>query len=55
MRTLEIGVGAFMLAGILALVVLVVKVSGVTLTPAEETHRLFAEFDTWPACAPGPR
>ncbi len=45
MRTIEIGVGAFMLAGILALVVLVVKVSGVTLTPGEETHRLFAEFD----------
>jgi phospholipid/cholesterol/gamma-HCH transport system substrate-binding protein len=45
MRTIEISVGAFVLAGILALVVLVVKVSGVSLaTGTEATHRLFAEF-----------
>jgi phospholipid/cholesterol/gamma-HCH transport system substrate-binding protein len=44
MRTIEISVGAFVLAGVLALVVLVVKVSGVTLTPTETTHRVYAEF-----------
>jgi phospholipid/cholesterol/gamma-HCH transport system substrate-binding protein len=45
MRTIEISVGAFVLAGILALVVLVVKVSGVTLTTgAADTHQVFAEF-----------
>ena len=44
MRTIEISVGAFVLAGALAMVVLVVKVSGVTLTAAEESHRVRAEF-----------
>jgi phospholipid/cholesterol/gamma-HCH transport system substrate-binding protein len=45
MRTIEISVGAFVLAGILALVVLVVKVSGVTLTTGgEDSHQVFAEF-----------
>lgn len=44
MRTIEISVGAFVLAGILALVVLVVKVSGVTLAAAGDTHRIYAEF-----------
>lgn len=45
MRTIEISVGAFMLAGILALVVLIVKVSGVTLTTGESMHLVKAEFD----------
>jgi phospholipid/cholesterol/gamma-HCH transport system substrate-binding protein len=45
MRTVEISVGAFMLAGLLALVVLVIKVSGVALTMSPDTHRLLAEFD----------
>lgn len=45
MRTLEIGVGTFMLAGIIAVIVLIVQVSGVTLTPGEATHRVLAEFD----------
>jgi phospholipid/cholesterol/gamma-HCH transport system substrate-binding protein len=45
MRTIEISVGAFMLAGFLALVVLVVQVSGVTLAMAPDTHRVLAEFD----------
>ena len=45
MRTVEISVGAFVLAGLLALVVLVIKVSGVTLTMNPDTHRVLAEFD----------
>jgi phospholipid/cholesterol/gamma-HCH transport system substrate-binding protein len=45
MRTVEISVGAFVLAGILALIVLVVRVSGVTLSADDETHQLLAEFD----------
>ncbi len=45
MRTVEISVGAFVLAGILALIVLVVRVSGVTLAAGGDTHRVFAEFD----------
>ncbi len=44
MRTIEISVGGFVLAGILALVVLVVKVSGVTFTPGGDVHHLKAEF-----------
>lgn len=45
MRTIEISVGAFVLAGILALVVLIVKVSGVTLAADETMHTVAAEFD----------
>lgn len=45
MRTVEISVGAFVLAGMLAMVVLVVKVSGVSLSSGAVTHQLFAEFD----------
>ncbi|MEQ8857337.1 MAG: outer membrane lipid asymmetry maintenance protein MlaD [Pseudomonadales bacterium] len=45
MRTIEISVGAFMLAGILAIVVLIVKVSGVTLSTGESVHLIKAEFN----------
>ncbi|MEZ5558776.1 MAG: outer membrane lipid asymmetry maintenance protein MlaD [Pseudomonadales bacterium] len=45
MRTVEISVGAFVLAGILALIVLVVRVSGITLGPAEGSYTLYAEFN----------
>jgi phospholipid/cholesterol/gamma-HCH transport system substrate-binding protein len=46
MRTIEISVGAFVLAGFLALVVLVVQVSGVSLALAPTaSHRVLAEFD----------
>jgi phospholipid/cholesterol/gamma-HCH transport system substrate-binding protein len=45
MRTIEITVGAFVLAAVLALVVLVVRVSGVAMTTGEAAHRVFAEFD----------
>lgn len=45
MRTIEISVGAFVLAAILALVVLVVRVSGLALTVGEQAHQVYAEFD----------
>lgn len=45
MRTIEISVGAFMLAGILALVVLAMKVSGLSVNTTENTYRLYAMFD----------
>ena len=45
MRTIEISVGAFVLAGILALVVLMVRVSGVSFTPESGSYTLYAEFE----------
>ncbi len=45
MRTVEISVGAFVLAGILGLVFLAVQVSGVSLKRAEESYVLKARFD----------
>ena len=45
MRTIEISVGAFVLAGILALVFLAVKVSGVSLSSDRESYRVLARFD----------
>jgi len=55
MRTVEIGVGAFMLAGILALVVLALNVSG--LNPAEQTggYKVYARFDNIGGLRRGPR
>lgn len=45
MRTVEISVGAFMLAGMLALVALAVKVSGLSLNSNQVTYELHAFFD----------
>jgi phospholipid/cholesterol/gamma-HCH transport system substrate-binding protein len=45
MRTVEISVGAFVLAGILAFVVLMVQVSGVTFTRDGGSYRLHAKFN----------
>ena len=45
MRTVEISVGAFVLAGALALTFLAVKVSGVTLTQGDGTYVVKARFD----------
>ena len=45
MRTVEISVGAFVLAGALALVFLAVKVSGVNLTQARDSYIIEARFD----------
>ena len=45
MRTVEISVGAFMLAGMLALVAMAVKVSGLSVKSGNETYQLVAYFD----------
>lgn len=45
MRTVEISVGAFVLAGALALVFLAVKVSGVNLSQSTNAYLVQARFD----------
>jgi len=45
MRTVEISVGAFLLAGILSLIFLAIEVSCVSLSGAEGTYKLTARFD----------
>ena len=44
-RTLEIGVGLFLLAGILALLLLALRVSGLSPTASGDTYKLYAYFD----------
>jgi phospholipid/cholesterol/gamma-HCH transport system substrate-binding protein len=44
-RTVEISVGAFVLAGLLGLVFLGVQVSGVSSTANEERYQVVAQFD----------
>ena len=44
-RTLEIGVGLFLLAGVLALLLLALRVSGLTLGSTEGSYRVYAHFD----------
>jgi len=43
-RTLEMGVGLFLLAGLLALLLLSLRVSGLTVSNAD-TYKLYAYFD----------
>lgn len=45
MRTVEISVGAFMLAGIFSLIVLAVKVSGFDVGAATNTYSISARFE----------
>ncbi len=45
MRTIEISVGAFVLAGILALVFIAIRVSGINTTSQEGTYQLLARFN----------
>lgn len=45
MRTLELTVGVFMLAGVLALVFLALRVSGLSMESGEETYRIKAKFE----------
>ncbi|MEM8766763.1 MAG: MlaD family protein, partial [Pseudomonadota bacterium] len=45
MRTVEISVGAFVLAGALALIFLAVKVSGVNLAQSSDSYLVTARFD----------
>ncbi|MBM7061577.1 outer membrane lipid asymmetry maintenance protein MlaD [Pseudomonas sp. UL073] len=44
-RTLEIGVGLFLLAGLLALLLLALRVSGLTVDATKDTYKLYANFD----------
>ncbi len=44
-RTLELSVGAFLIAGILALVFLALRVSGLSLQGNEETYQVYAKFE----------
>ncbi len=44
-RTLEIGVGLFLLAGLLALLLLALRVSGLTMGAGQDTYKLYAHFD----------
>lgn len=44
-RTVEAGVGLFVLAGILALVLLALRVSGLSPTSHHDTYKLYANFD----------
>ncbi|NIC04515.1 outer membrane lipid asymmetry maintenance protein MlaD [Billgrantia bachuensis] len=43
-KTMELGVGLFMLAGILGLLILGLRVSGLTFTAADDSFRLEANF-----------
>ena len=44
-RTLKIGVGLFLLAGLLALLLLALRVSGLSVSSAGETYKVYANFD----------
>ncbi len=44
-RTMEIGVGLFLLAGILALLLLALRVSGLSPIASTDTYKLYANFD----------
>ncbi|OUS31708.1 outer membrane lipid asymmetry maintenance protein MlaD [Gammaproteobacteria bacterium 45_16_T64] len=44
-RTLEISVGAFMMAGFAGLIFLALKVSGLTLDSASESYKVSASFE----------
>lgn len=44
-RTLEIGVGLFLLAGLLALLMLALRVSGLTVGSSQDAYKVYANFD----------
>jgi len=44
-RTLEIGVGLFLLAGLLALLLLALRVSGLSVASHNDSYKLYAYFD----------
>ncbi|TWI55399.1 phospholipid/cholesterol/gamma-HCH transport system substrate-binding protein [Pseudomonas duriflava] len=44
-RTQEIGVGLFLLAGLLALLLLALRVSGLTVGQHDDTYKVYAYFD----------
>jgi len=44
-RTMEVGVGLFLLAGLLALLLLALRVSGLTVGSSENTYKVYAHFE----------
>jgi phospholipid/cholesterol/gamma-HCH transport system substrate-binding protein len=44
-RSLEISVGLFLLAGLLALLLLSLRVSGLTVSPSDGSYKVYAYFD----------
>ncbi len=44
-RTLEVGVGLFLLAGLLAFLLLALRVSGLTVGSSDNTYKVYAHFD----------
>lgn len=44
-RTLELGVGAFILAGFIALAVLVINISGLSMKAAADGYKVYAHFE----------
>lgn len=44
-RTLELTVGLFILIGIMALLVLALRVSGLSLSPTTDSYKVYAHFD----------
>jgi phospholipid/cholesterol/gamma-HCH transport system substrate-binding protein len=44
-RTLEIGVGMFLLAGLLALLLLALRVSGLAVGSSDGTYKVYANFE----------
>ncbi|RLT92961.1 MAG: outer membrane lipid asymmetry maintenance protein MlaD [Ketobacter sp.] len=44
-RTLELAVGGFMLIGLLAIIFLALRVSGLSMNSSEETYRVVAKFE----------
>lgn len=44
-RSLEVGVGLFLLAGLLALLLLALRVSGLSAVSSGDTYKLYANFD----------
>ncbi len=54
-RSLEVGVGLFLIAGLLALLVLALRVSGLGFTSTEGTYRLYAYFDNSVGIRPNAR
>lgn len=45
MRTVEIVVGTFLLAGLISLAILAIRVSGFTVNPDQQTYTVIAKFD----------
>lgn len=54
-RTLELTVGLFIIIGMLALLVLALRVSGLTLSSAGDTYKVYAHFDNVSGLSPRAR